>query len=139
MRGWCTDALHGTGVTLALEAQNYTETNYMTTIAEAVELARRIDDPTVRVIADIYHLYMQPEAFEIVTTAAAWIVHVHLSDSERKTPGTGSYDFDPLLERLKNVGYQGRMSVECMTEIPEPEMQHTLEFVRSRWASAPPL
>jgi sugar phosphate isomerase/epimerase len=133
MVGWSTDALKGTGVTLALEAQNHTETNYMTTIADAVRLAKLVNHPAVRVIADIYHLYMEPEPFDIVTDAADWIVHVHLSDVERKTPGTGTYDFQPLFDRLRASGYAGRLSVECMTEIPEPEMTQTLAWVRDHW------
>jgi sugar phosphate isomerase/epimerase len=136
MVSWCTGALDGTGVMLALEAQNHTETNFMTTIAEAVALAKTIDHPDVRVIADIYHLYMEPEPFDVVTTSADWIVHVHLSDTERKTPGTASYDFDPLFDRLKASGYKGRLSIECFTEIPEPEMRRTLDFVRRGWNHA---
>jgi sugar phosphate isomerase/epimerase len=133
MVSWCTDALDGTGIMLALEAQNHNETNFMTTIAEAVEIAKIIDRPDVRVIADIYHLYMEPEPFDVVTTSADWIVHVHLSDTERKTPGTASYDFDPLFDRLKASGYRGRLSIECFAEIPEPEMRRTRAFVKRGW------
>jgi len=27
---------------------------------------------------------MEPESFDVVTASAAWIVHVHLSDAQRK-------------------------------------------------------
>jgi sugar phosphate isomerase/epimerase len=133
MLSWSADALAGSGITVALEAQNHTETNHMTTIADAVRLARVADRANVRVIADIHHLYAEPEPFEIVTEAADWIVHVHLSDSGRQAPGTGSYDFAALFDRLRASGYAGRLSIECMAEIPEADMAATLQWVRARW------
>jgi len=76
---------------------------------------------------------MEPESFDVVTASAAWIVHVHLSDAQRKAPGRGSYDVGPLFDRLRAAGDVGRLSIECMTEIPEPEMRQALDFVRTRW------
>jgi len=132
--GWCADALGNGGAVVALEAPNHAETNLVNTIAEAVEVAKAVDRPNVRVIADLYHLYAEPESFDVVTEFADWIVHVHLSDSDRRPPGDGSYDVGPLFDRLKASGYTGRLSIESMIEIPEADMQQALEFVRKRWA-----
>jgi len=134
MVSWCMDALSGTGITLAIESQNRKETNFITTLAEAVALATRINHPQVRVITDTYHLHEESESLEVVRQSARWIAHAHVSDSARHTPGRGVYDFDAFFRCLNSVGYQGRLSVECMTGIPEPEMRRSLEFVRRGWA-----
>lgn len=130
---WCADALADHGTIVALEAPNHAETNLVNTIAEAVDVAKIVDRPNVRVIADLYHLYAEPESFDVVTELAEWIVHVHLSDSNRRPPGGDSYDVGPLFERLKASGYRGRISIESMTEVPEAEMRRSLDFVRRRW------
>jgi sugar phosphate isomerase/epimerase len=131
---WCAEALNDSGTVVALEAPNHAETNLVTTIAEAVDVARLVNRFNVRVIADLYHLYVEPEPFDVVTELADWIVHVHLSDIDRKPPGPDSYDVGPLFDRLKASGYDGRLSIECMSDIPEPEMRRALDFVRQRWA-----
>jgi len=130
---WCADALRDSGAIVALEAPNHTETNLVTTMAEAVDVAKIVNRSNVRVIADLYHLYAEPEPFDVVTDLAEWIVHVHLSDIERKPLGPGSYDVDPLFGRLKASGYDGRLSIESMTEVPTEGMRQALDFVRQRW------
>ena len=133
MVSWCTDALHGTGITLALEAQNRKETNFITTLGEAVSLAKTIDRPDVRVIADTYHLHEAAEPLDVVVASLERVAHVHVSDSDRRAPGDGAYDFDGFFDRLKAFGYQGRLSIEMMKEGTDEEMRRSLAFVRGRW------
>ena len=136
---WCSDALADSGTIVALEAPNHAETNLVNTIAEAVDVAKIVNRSNVRVIADLYHLYAEPESFDVVTALSGWIVHVHLSDSNRRPPGPAGpsnddpYDVGPLFDRLKASGYDGRLSIESMTEVPDDTMRQALDFVRRRW------
>lgn len=133
MIGWSVDAFAPFGITLALESQNKTETNYMTTLGEAVAIADTVHRADVRVITDTYHLHMEQEPLSVVTAAFHQLSHVHVSDSERHLPGDGAYDFGTCFRHLHSLGYQHHLSIEMMREVTDDEMRRALEFTRNLW------
>jgi len=46
-------------------------------------------------------------------SVAARLGAVHLSDSSRNQPGTGHVPFEAVLATLREVGFDGVLSVEC--------------------------
>ena len=44
-----------------------------------------------------------------------------MTDADRIMPGEGDFQFDPLLNRLRTIGYGGPVSLELMN----PELWHT--------------
>jgi D-psicose/D-tagatose/L-ribulose 3-epimerase len=133
MIGWCVEAFAPFGITLALESQNHTETNYMTTLGGAVEIAEHVARPSVRVITDTYHLHMEQEPLTVITSAFPQLAHVHVSDSERHLPGDGVYDFRACFRHLHELGYERRLSIEMMREVTDEEMRRSLAFVQNLW------
>ncbi len=131
--GWVADAFQGSGVTVGIEAQNLKEANIITRLSEAVDYARAVNRPEIRVMADFYHMDEEKEPLSDLQTYGDWIVHIQLADSGRRNPGTGAYDYDSFFRYLKEGGYTGTVSVECMIDIPPPEMRHSLEFLRRYW------
>jgi sugar phosphate isomerase/epimerase len=134
MIGWCTDALDGSGVRLALESQNVKETNLLTTVVETAALSRAINRPGVRIIADTYHLHVMSEGLDVVALASDQIVHVHVSDSDRALPGEGTYDFTGFFDTLKRHGYEERLSIEMMRPVTDDEIARSASFVRDVWS-----
>jgi sugar phosphate isomerase/epimerase len=130
---WCADALAGTGVVVGVEAQNRKETNIITSIDEAASYAEKINRPEIAVMADFYHMDEEHESFDALKRHAKWLVHIQLADTGRRNPGTGSYDYAGFFGTLKGCGYRGRISVECMIEISEPEMERSSQFLRTFW------
>lgn len=101
------------GPTIAIEPLNTAETNVINTFEEAVQLARDVDRAPIRALVDIYHLMAESEPLANVRKHARWLAHVHLADSGRLYPGSGSYPLRRLMELLHEVEYQGMASVEC--------------------------
>ncbi len=132
---WVADAFRGSGVTVGIEAQNLKEANIITRLAEAVDYAKMVNRPEIRVMADFYHMDEEKEPLSDLKTYADWIIHIQLADSDRRNPGTGRYDYANFFRYLKEGGYAGTVSVECMIEIPPPEMRRSLEFLRQYWPS----
>ncbi len=132
------DVLARVGATLALESQNDHETNYLTTLAEAVEMARSVNHPNVRVMTDTYHLHEMSEPLTLVAHAAPWLAHVHVSDSGRELPGEGTYAFDPFFACLRDQHYRGKLSLEMMREVSDDEMTRALSHVRACWSPGSP-
>ena len=131
--GWVADAFKGSGVTVGIEAQNRKEANIITTVAEAVEYAKAVNRPEIKIMADFYHMDEEKEPLSDVKKYADWIVHIQLADTGRLNPGTGSYDYEAFFRNLREGGYTGTVSVECMVPISEDGMRDSLKFLRRYW------
>lgn len=124
------------GVTIAIEPLNRGETNIIQSVTEGLELARAVNQPGIRVLADIYHMVLENEPFDHILDAEGWLAHVHVSDTDRYAPGTGQYDTLGLFRRLKQIGYTGRISVECTWRDFPTEAPAAVAFLRETWEKA---
>jgi sugar phosphate isomerase/epimerase len=113
--GWCADALEGTGITLVIEPLNTKESNFVTSVADGVKLAKELGRAEVHGLADFYHMHEEDEP--LLTLRTNLVTHIHLADEGRLNPGTGignkAYDYSTFFKQLKATGYQGLMSCEC--------------------------
>ncbi|MFO7698277.1 MAG: sugar phosphate isomerase/epimerase family protein [Anaerolineae bacterium] len=101
------------GLVIAIEPLNRGECNIVTSFGEGVELTRAVNRPNVGVLADIYHLEVESEPVTVIHGGADVLAHVHLADSGRLYPGSGTYPLRELFDVLHGHGYTGRASVEC--------------------------
>jgi sugar phosphate isomerase/epimerase len=127
------DHLKGTGVTLAIEPLYRQESNIINSVAEGVAFARRVNRPEIRVLADFFHMEEENEPLESLRDNRDWVVHIHLADTGRRNPGTGSYPYDGFFGLLKETGYAGLMSAECKIDDPARDMRHSRGFLRRHW------
>ncbi len=119
------------GLTIAIEPLNRTECNIIFTLAEACELAERVGHPRIQVLADYYHLAMEREPVEHVTTAAPHIRHVHFSNpAGRGYHYSADENFSAFCRLLRENGYDGRMSVEAFSQNIEQDAAATLQLMR---------
>ena len=104
----------GTGACLLLEPLNRYESNSIRDVEEAAELCRVVGSTGVRVMADFFHMHIEEaDIGKAVAEAGNHIVNVHIADSTRQTPGTGSMDFRPGFRALKASGYEHFLGLEC--------------------------
>ncbi len=115
---------------LCLEPLNSTETNMITSVAQAVELAREINRPEVRVLADLFHMEMEHEPLDHILDAGDLLAHAHVADTNRRAPGTGSYDFTGFFDRLHRINYRGRVSIEANFADFAAELALGMEHIR---------
>jgi sugar phosphate isomerase/epimerase len=52
------------------------------------------------------------------------LLHMHLADSNRWVPGMGHLNFQSILSALREIGYPGYLSLECL---PMPDEQKAAE------------
>jgi D-psicose/D-tagatose/L-ribulose 3-epimerase len=94
-RGWAIDGLRTLaeaavplGVTLALESLNHFEHYLTTTAHETAALCREVDHPQCRMLYDTFHAHMEEKDLrEAIVGCADVLAYVHLSESDRSTPG----------------------------------------------------
>lgn len=101
-------------IMLVLENLNSTETNFITTLKEALDVVQKVDHPNFRLCADIYHMLKENEDPAIIETGKKVIVHCEIAEKEKRTPpGTKGDDFRPYLRALKKINYKGNIILEC--------------------------
>jgi sugar phosphate isomerase/epimerase len=100
------------GVALLFEPLNRYEDHMVNTLAQGAELIAGL--PGVRLLADTYHMNIEEDdPCASLRGAAGVLGAVHLSDSNRHQPGTGHVPFGAIVATLRDVGFDGVLSVEC--------------------------
>lgn len=101
-------------IVLAVESLNSSETNFINTLKEALEIVRAVDHKNLRLCADFYHMLREEESPDIIREAGEYIVYSELAEKKDRTPpGVKGDDFRPYLTALKDIGYKGKIVIEC--------------------------
>jgi D-psicose/D-tagatose/L-ribulose 3-epimerase len=110
------------GVTLCLEPLNRFETYFLNTLEDASQLIHEIGDPNIRIHFDTFHANIEEKKPAVALRSAAKdLGHVHISENDRGIPGTGHVDWHGILSVLREVGYDGWLTIESFAQ-PEPEL-----------------
>ena len=113
LREFCADAADATGVVLAIEPLQRAESNSINLVSEAAQIAREINHPGIRALGDTFHMERENEPLSALVDARDVLAHVHVADTHRLAPGTGTYDYAFLFGALFEAGYDKRVSIEC--------------------------
>ncbi len=106
----------GFDLRIAVEHVNHTETNFINTFAQALDLVREVNRKEIGLAADFYHFAMENESTEILKEAGALVCAVQLADPEGRCfpkPGREVPKLALFLEHLRGIGYSGGVSVEA--------------------------
>jgi len=120
------------GVILALEVLNtFDHPDYQADAsAYALEVARRVSSPAVRVLYDIYHMArMGEDIYTGIVPSLEYIAHLHVAGSPRRDfPGINQdIDYLNLMRSLHTAGYRGYWGMEFLpTGDPLSELENAL-------------
>jgi D-psicose/D-tagatose/L-ribulose 3-epimerase len=111
------------GVTILVEALPSAECDIVNTLAEAQAIVDQIAHPAIRTMFDTHNAADETVAHaDIVAKHLPAIRHVHVNEMDGRYPGTGSYDFLPVLAALARGGYGGWVSLEVFDFSPGAEI-----------------
>ncbi len=125
------------GVTICFEPLPAEDTNFINTAAEAVRFSREQASPAFKVILDVRAMTHEAKPIpEIIRESRGEFAYVHANDANLKGPGFGEVDFGPIAAALREVGYDGVVSVEVFKfdEGPEAIAARSLEYLRRVFA-----
>jgi D-psicose/D-tagatose/L-ribulose 3-epimerase len=116
----------GLGLALGFEPCNRYETHLLNTGRQAVALIERIGEPNLFVHLDTYHMNIEEKGFEAAIVAAGrHLKYIHLSESDRGTPGTGTVDWDGVFRGLARIEFEGDMVLESFVHL-HPDIARAL-------------
>src|SRR5215472_7510020 len=109
-------------VTLCVEPLNRFETYFLNTLSDAAQLVCDVGESNVLVHFDTFHANIEERhPADSLRAVAKMLGHVHVSENDRGIPGTGHNDWRGILSALKEVRYDGWMTIESFAQ-PEPEL-----------------
>ncbi|MGA3406366.1 MAG: sugar phosphate isomerase/epimerase family protein [Candidatus Bathyarchaeia archaeon] len=104
-------------VRIAIEPVNRFESSNIHTVREALTLARSVNRKNVGIVYDSHHASFEETSFtRPIFLAGKRIMAVHVSDCNRKIPGKGHIDFEPIFDALRKVGYDEYVTLEAIFE-----------------------
>jgi len=120
-------------VVVVLEPLNKKECNLINSVVEGGVIVEEVNHPNFRLLADIYHMLMDGEGPESIEKYGHLIHHTHIAEKEgRAAPGTQNEDFTAYFKALKNVGYEGMMSIECRWEDLEKQASTAIAAMKNQ-------
>lgn len=125
------------GLTICLEPLSPTETNFINTAEEAVRFIRSVRAPSLRIILDVKAMSSESKSIpQIIQDSWPSFAYFHANDKNLKGPGFGDVDFKPIAAALKEVGYEGYVSVEVFNfdEGPEVIATKSIEYLKKSFA-----
>lgn len=110
------------GVTICFEPLAPSETNFINTAECAIKFVKQLNTPHFKIILDVKAMSSELKPIpQIIKESWPDFAYFHANDKNLKGPGFGEVDFVPIAGALKEVGYDGVVSVEVFdfTEGPE--------------------
>lgn len=99
------------------------ETNFINTTEEAIEIIEEINHPFLKLHLDVKAMCDEGKPIpEIIEKGAKYLKHFHVNDKNLLGPGFGEIDYKPIIEKLKQINYNGWLSVEVFDFSPGPEV-----------------
>jgi len=118
------------GLLFGIEPVNRYETHLLNTGWQAVEMIERIGADNMFVHLDTYHMNIEEKGIaQSIVDARDHLKYIHLSESDRGTPGTGTIQWDEVFLALRAVGFKGGLAMESFINMP-PEIAFGLSVWR---------
>lgn len=121
------------GVVVVVEPLNRGECNFINSLEEGARVVEAAGHPHIRLLADFFHMLRDGEGPEAIQAHGHLLSHVHVAENrDRACPGTNGEDFTPFLLALKNVGYEGNISIEAGWTDLAAQVNPSVEFLKKQ-------
>lgn len=102
------------GVTFALEALNRFECYFLNTMQQLADYVEEVDHPHIKAMYDTFHSNIEEkDPVAAIKTIRPHMVHVHISENDRGTPGKGHVPWEATYKALKKSKYDGWLTIEA--------------------------
>lgn len=130
-------ALEDREVTFCLEPLAPVETDFLNTAAETARMIQEVGSPRVQLLLDVKAMSSESKAIpDIIRENQSILKHFHANDANMRGPGFGNTDFVPIAAALKEINYQGWVSVEVFDFSPDPVTiaERSMDYLKTVFA-----
>ena len=108
---------------LAVECVNRFETHFLNIAADGVQYCKDVGMPNIKVHLDCFHMIREEKSFAgaVKTCGKEYLGYVHVNENDRGIPGTGLVPFEEFFRALKEIGYDGPLTIESF----DPSFEET--------------
>ena len=108
------DHAQAAGLKLGLESLNRFECYFVNTMADVVEHVKRVNHPAFGTMYDTFHANIEEQdPIAAYRDHVDHIVHFHVSENDRGTPGKGHVPFLETFRAVRESNYDGWMTIEA--------------------------
>ena len=121
--GMAAEAAARAKVVYCLEPLARPDCNFVNSLAEAAEVARRIGNPAFRIMIDTLAASLE-EKEPVADAIRRWMptgsmAHIQFNDRSKRGPGEGDDKFAPVVQALRETGYTGWVAMEPFIYEPD--------------------
>ncbi len=103
-------------IILTPEALNRFECYLYNTLGDIAIMIEEVDHPNLRMIFDTHHANIEEKSMQdVIREYAHLIAHVHISESDRGTPGSGQVNWTEVFSTLREVKYNRWLTIEAFS------------------------
>jgi D-psicose/D-tagatose/L-ribulose 3-epimerase len=100
-------------ITLGIEPLNRFESHFINIAADAVKFIKDVGFANVKVHLDTFHMIREEDDMvQAVRDTGPLVGYVHSCENQRGIPGSGMVPWKPFFQALKDVGYDGCVTIE---------------------------
>lgn len=141
-------------VRLAIEYLNRFECYFLNTAADTAAFVKAVNHPAFACMYDTFHAHIEEkDPIKAIETVAPHMIHVHISENDRGTPGSGQVRWQDSFKAIRNSGYDGWLVIEAFGRaLPElaaatrvwrdffpsreDVYQRGIQFIKEQWGKA---
>ncbi|MES2334097.1 MAG: sugar phosphate isomerase/epimerase [Pseudomonadota bacterium] len=118
------------GIAFGIEPVNRYENHLINTGWQARWMIEKVGADNIFIHLDTYHMNIEEKgAGNGILDARDHLRYIHLSESDRGTPGMGTCDWDEVYATLAAIGFKGGLAMESFINMP-PEVGYGLAVWR---------
>jgi len=118
------------GIAFGIEPVNRYENHLINTGWQARDMIEKVGADNIFIHLDTYHMNIEEKgAANGILDAREHLRYIHLSESDRGTPGEGCCDWDEVYATLAAIGFRGGLAMESFINMP-PEIGYGLAVWR---------
>ncbi|MBD3629484.1 sugar phosphate isomerase/epimerase family protein [Cyclobacterium sp.] len=104
------------GITLTPEALNRFECYLCNTMDQLLHLVKKVSHPNVKAMFDTHHANIEEKKLgDALRKVSPYLGHVHISENDRGTPGSGHIPWDDTFATLAEINFKGWLTIEGFT------------------------
>ncbi|OON95249.1 MAG: hypothetical protein ATN31_11325 [Candidatus Epulonipiscioides saccharophilum] len=118
------------GTTILLEPINRYEINTINRATDAVDFIKENNLKGVTLQLDMFHMNIEDKSLPYaINYAKGLISNLHISSSNRYAVGEGHFNFDEVIQALKDVGYDGFLTLEAFSTDADLTLKQTAQHL----------